>query len=211
MSDRYWDDNGQPYLFEGEEIEYSVSGVKIGGTYQSKNELEIEDLKEGELYITSNRVLFIGKVRDSQKTRENYDGISIFLQDIESLKSEKKKFSVLCNIRSGKKGKRARIYFKELEGEMKEKIEAYINKVVVNLKEPTSGTKPIEKKIDKKAEKKAKKKQEKMDARDRKIKGLFDEADEDAFELVCPACGADVLYKPGMKICPVCSKKVNFI
>jgi len=211
MSDRYWDDEGQPYLFENEEIEYSVPGVKLGGTYQSKNEFEIEDLKEGELYITSNRIIFIGKIRESQKTRENYDGISIFLQDIESLKSEKQKFSVLCNIKSGKKGKRARIYFKQLEGEMKEKIEAYINKVVVNLKEPTSGTKPSEKKIDKKAEKKAKKKKEKMDARDKKVQGLFNDADEDAFELVCPACGADVLYKPGMKICPICDKKVNFI
>ena len=211
MSDRYWDDEGQPYLFEGEVIEYSVPEIKLGGTYQSKNELEIEDLKEGELYITSNRILFIGKIRDSQKSRENYDGISIFLQDIESLKSEKSKFSVLCNIKSGKKGKKARIYFKQLEGEMKEKIEAYINKAVVNLKEPASGSKPIVKKIDKKAEKKAKIKKEKMDERDRKIKGLFDEADEDALELVCPACGADVLYKPGMKICPICSKKVNFI
>ncbi len=207
MSDRYWDDEGQPYIFEGEEIEFSVPKVKIGGTYSSKSEMEIEELKEGELYVTTNRMIFIGKIRDSQKSREKFDGISIFLQDIESMKVEKSKFSVLCNIKSGKKGKRARVYFKELPEDIKTKIEAYINEQIVGLKEPESGKKPEVKKIDKKA----KKKKEKMDESERKIRGLFDEADADAMELVCPACGADVLYRPGMKSCPICNKKVNFI
>ena len=152
-------------------------------------------------------VLNPNQLLDEKKVYEKGTGRKLRPKDIESMKVEKNKFSVLCNIKSGKKGKRARVYFKELEGEMKTKIEAYINKKILENKEPSTMSKPTVKKIDKKA----KKKKQKMDEHDRKVAALFDEADEDAMELICPACGADVLYKPGMKRCPICDKKVNFI
>jgi len=207
LSDRYWDDNGQPFIFEGETIEISVPNVSIGGTYTSKNELDVEDLKEGELYITTNRVVFIGKVRESKKERENFDGVSIFLEDLESMKREKKKFSLLCNVKSGKRGKRARIYFKNIEDETLERIDVFLNKKILELNGLKVGSKPIEKKEDKKT----KKDQEKTDKRTKKERTLFEEADVDSIELICPACGSDVKYKPGMKKCPICNKEVNFL
>ena len=207
LSDRYWDDNGQPYIFEGETIEISVSNVNIGGSFTSRNELDIEDLKEGDLYITTNRVIFISKIRESQKGRENFDGVSIFLEDLESMKREKKKFSLLCNVRSGKRGKRARVYFKNIEEKMLERIDVFINMKIIENADLKVGSKPTEKKEDKKA----KKKQKKLDEQTKKERALFEEADVDIIELICPACGSDVNFKPGMKKCPVCEKEVKFV
>jgi len=207
LSDRYWDDDGQPYIFEGEVIEFSISNVTIGGTYTSKNELDIDKLKEGELYITTNRVIFIGKIRESARNRENYDGVSIFLQDIESMKREKKKFSILCNVKSGKRGKRARVYFKNIEEDLLEKIDAYLNQKILTLHEPLVGEKPKIKKDDMKT----KKRKEKLDKKIQKEISLFKEAEVDEIELICPACGSEVIYHPGMKKCPLCGKEVKFI
>lgn len=207
LSDRYWDDAGQPFIFEGETIEISVPNVTIGGTFTSKNELNIDDLKEGELYVTTNRVIFIGKIRESKKGRENFDGVSIFLEDLESMKREKKKFSMLCNVRSGKRGKKARVYFKNIDEETLERIDVFINKKILELNGLKVGSKPIEKKQDKKT----RKEQEKIDKKTRKEQTLFEEADVDSIELICPSCGSDVNYKPGMKKCPICNKEVKFL
>ncbi|NHI93281.1 MAG: hypothetical protein EAX96_12355 [Candidatus Lokiarchaeota archaeon] len=207
MADRYWNDDGQPFIFEGETIEISIPNVSIGGTYSSKNELNISDLKEGELYITTNRIIFISKIKETQKIRESYDGVSIFLEDIESMKREKKKFSLLCNIKSGKRGKRARVYFKDIEENSLEKIEVYLTKKILELNELKVGSKPIKQEEDKKT----KKEQQKIDKKVKQEQSLFEEASVDEIELICPACGSDVVYRPGMKKCPICGKDVKFL
>ncbi|MFX1449811.1 MAG: hypothetical protein ACFFCM_03140 [Promethearchaeota archaeon] len=212
MSDRFWDQQGRPYVLEGETIQHSIPQVHISGSAASKSLMEIGDLKMGDLYVTNTRLIFIGEVRKSKDLRQKFDGLSIFYDDMDELgKVKKDKFSVLCVFRKGRwRSQKARIYFKKLPEDQIEKVTDYIRSALQDIEYAETGERPEprEKKEDKKSVKKQE--EEQIDPALLKAQAMFSEIKEEAVELMCPACGGYVSYRPGMKTCPICGKEVKF-
>ncbi|MHC1591678.1 MAG: hypothetical protein ACXQS8_06310 [Candidatus Helarchaeales archaeon] len=214
MSDRFWDDLGKPYVLEGETIAHAVPQVEISGTQTSAERLKFKKLKIGDLYVTTNRVIFISQIKKvKQLDRDAFGGLSIFYQDMEKIKVEKEKFSILCVVKRGKKPVKARVYFKKIPSDILPVITEYIETNIQNLSEvlptfekPEIPEEPKKSKIDKK--KKAL--EEQLSKEELKRQKMFSEAEVEEIEMICPLCGETVYYKPGMTICPHCNRKVKF-
>lgn len=216
MSDRFWDNLGKPYVLEGETIAHTVPEIEIGGTTTSVEKLDFKKLKNGDLYITTNRVIFIGQIRkDKELSRDDFDGISLFYRDMEKLKIEKERFSILCVIRSSKKhNTKARVYFKKVPTDILPTITDYIQTNIDNLSEVLQTFEKPEKEEEPKKEKKKKKEKEEppeeLSPEELKRRKMFHEAEVESIEMVCPKCGESVDYTPGMTICPYCEQSVKF-
>ncbi|MHA1143208.1 MAG: hypothetical protein ACTSRW_00550 [Candidatus Helarchaeota archaeon] len=211
MSDRFWDELGKPYVLEGETIAHAVPEVEISGTSTSAERLDFRNLKKGDLYVTTNRVAFIGQVKKVKElNRDAFDGISIFYNDMEKIKVEKGKFSILCIVRGGKKAVKARVYFKKIPSDILPMITEYINTNIQNLSDVLKTFDKPEKKEKQKADKKKSALETQISKEELKRKKMFEEAEVEEIEMVCPLCGETVYYTPGMTICPHCNKKVKF-
>ncbi|NVM04425.1 MAG: hypothetical protein HWN67_19030 [Candidatus Helarchaeota archaeon] len=212
MSDRFWDKDGRPFVLEGETIQHSVPEVRISGSAASKGLMEIGDLKMGDLYVTNTRLIFIGEVRKSKDLRQKFDGLSIFYDDITELgKVQKDKFSVLCVFKKGRwRSQKARVYFKKLPQDQVEKVTDYIKSALQDIEYAETGERPEPREKIEKKKKEKKQVEEKTDPDLIKAQALFSEIKEDSVELMCPACGGYVSYRPGMKTCPLCGKAVKF-
>jgi len=213
FSDRYWDSSGRPFILEGETIHHSVPEVRISGSAASKSLMDIGNLKDGDLYVTNTRLIFIGEVdKKAKDPRQKFDGLSIFYDDVTELgKVEKEKFSVLCVFKKGRfRSTKARIYFKKIPKDQIEIVTDYIRSALQEREYAKTGERPQPK--DTTAVKKIKAKEPaKIDPEYQKAKALFSEIDEDTVELTCPNCGGYVNYRPGMKKCPLCGKNVKFL
>ena len=81
--DRYWNEDGQPFLFQNEQILITAPGVTP--KVLSGLNIKIKDVKKGILYISNLRLIFVCEVKKKAKDpRHKYDGFSIFYTDIHS-------------------------------------------------------------------------------------------------------------------------------
>ncbi|MBD3227534.1 MAG: hypothetical protein GF329_05025 [Candidatus Lokiarchaeota archaeon] len=208
--DRFWGQDGQPLLYEGERLTISAEKVKIGGT--SKGDSKLKSLKKGSLYVTNVRVIFISMVnKKANLIGEKFDGLSIFYSDVtnaERVGPGGRSLKIECQYKKHKfiKKTAARIYFKNIPSDIADEI---IKKVNESMKD-----KIVEK--PKKKKEKPKKVKETYEPEEEEpdippdIRYMINELDQDEVELQCPKCGCLIKYKPGLKICPACKKEVNF-
>ncbi|MHA1271653.1 MAG: hypothetical protein ACTSPY_17810 [Candidatus Helarchaeota archaeon] len=212
--DRFWGNNGEPLLYEGERSIISAENVKIGET--SKGDPKLGHLKQGTLYVTNVRLVFISLVKKKAKLiSEKYDGLSIFYSDItnaERVGPGGRSLKIECEYTTHKFIKKiaARIYFKSIPSDVADTI---VKRVTESIKDRIESGKIKEKAKEKIKEKK------KIEAPPPEptkpeippdIQYMINELGGDSIELQCPKCGSFVNYKPGMDRCPVCNEKVKF-
>jgi len=211
--DRFWGNHGEPLLYEGERIIVQADGVKIGET--SKGDAKLKKLKQGTFYVTNIRIIFISLVNKKAKlVGEKYDGLSIFYSDIsnaERVGPGGRSLKVECVYKTLKVVKKvaARIYFKSIPSDIADEV---VKRVTEVQRERVNDIKlEVHKEEESvKASKKVETKPKPEVEVPPDIQYMIHELGEDEIEVQCPKCGALVIYKPGLDVCPVCKKKVKF-
>ncbi|TFF90257.1 MAG: hypothetical protein EU548_03915 [Promethearchaeota archaeon] len=208
--DRFWGQDGQPLLYEGERLIISADKVKIGGT--SKGDSKLKSLNKGSLYVTNVRVIFISIVKKkADLISEKYDGLSIFYTDItnaERVGPGGRSLKIECQYKKHKLIKKtaARIYFKSIPSDIADEI---INQHTKTLKDKIEETPSKKKEKPKKVKETYEEEPEEAEIPP-DIRYMINELGQEEVELQCPKCGSLIKYKPGLKVCPICKKKVNF-
>jgi rubrerythrin len=195
--DRYWQDDGRPFLLQNEQVLITAPGVTP--RVLSGLNVKLKELKAGTLYITNMRLIFVCEMNKKAKDpRMKFDGFTLFYSDVNKASIVGKgSLKVECVLEKGTlKSKKANIYFKESlksRGEM----------LVVDETVQGEGKK--------KKEEKSKKVQPQAPSCSKDVESLLSEINEEAIELTCPACGSLITYQPGMTTCPACKRNVKFI
>ncbi len=207
--DRFWGNDGQPLLYEGEKHIISADNIKISEVSKG---IKSKEFKSGTLYVTNVRVIFISLVKKkADLIGEKYNGVSIFYSDItnaERVGPGGRSLKIECEYTAYKfiKKTAARIYFKGVPADVADEVIKRVNE-------------SIKDKIEKKKIKEKKKppKEPEMPTPEPvkpnippDVQYMINELGDGEIELQCPKCGALVQYKPGLEICPVCKSKVKF-
>ena len=210
--DRYWQDDGRPFLLQNEQVLITAPGVTP--RVMSGLNVKLKELKAGTLYITNMRLIFVCEMNKKAKDpRMRFDGFSLFYSDVNAAAIVGKgSLKVECVLEKGTlKSKKANIYFKDMPKEIQ-------NEAVIRIEESLKGRglatvveEAVQREGEKKKEEKKKKVQPQTPAYSRDVESLLDEINEEAIELTCPACGSLVSYQPGMRTCPACKRDVKFI
>ena len=211
--DRFWGQNGEPLLYEGEKSVISADKIKIGET--SKGDSKLKNLKQGTLYVTNVRIVFISLIKKKAKLiSEKFDGLSIFYSDItnaERIGPSGRSLKIECEYTTHKLVKKiaARIYFKSIPSDVADEV---INRVKESIKDRIEKGKFKEKK--KKLKKEKDKELTSLEPQKPKVSAdiqyMINELDGESIELQCPKCGSFIQYKPGLEKCPICKEKVKF-
>jgi len=210
--DRYWQDDGRPFLLQNEQVLITAPGVTP--RVMSGLNVKLKELKAGTLYITNMRLIFVCEMNKKAKDpRMRFDGFSLFYSDVNAAAIVGKgSLKVECVLEKGTlKSKKANIYFKDMPKEIQ-------NEAVIRIEESLKGRglatavdEAVQGEGEKKKEEKKKKVQPQAPAYSRDVESLLDEINEEAIDLTCPACGSLVSYQPGMRTCPACKRDVKFI
>ncbi len=210
--DRYWQDDGRPFLLQNEQVLITAPGVTP--RVMSGLNVKLKELKAGTLYITNMRLIFVCEMNKKAKDpRMRFDGFSLFYSDVNAAAIVGKgSLKVECMLEKGTlKSKKANIYFKDMPKEIQ-------NEAVIRIEESLKGRglatvvdEAVQGEGEKKKEEKKKKVQPQAPAYSRDVESLLDEINEEAIDLTCPACGSLVSYQPGMRTCPACKRDVKFI
>jgi hypothetical protein len=210
--DRYWQDDGRPFLLQNEQVLITAPGVTP--RVMSGLNVKLKELKAGTLYITNMRLIFVCETNKKAKDpRMRFDGFSLFYSDVNAAAIVGKgSLKVECVLEKGTlKSKKANIYFKDMPKEIQ-------NEAVIRIEESLKGRglatavdEAVQGEGEKKKEEKKKKVQPQAPAYSRDVESLLDEINEEAIDLTCPACGSLVSYQPGMRTCPACKRDVKFI
>ncbi|MHA1311674.1 MAG: hypothetical protein ACTSQO_12245 [Candidatus Helarchaeota archaeon] len=208
--ERFWGNNGEPLLYEGERSIISAQNVKIGET--SRGDPKFKTLKQGTLYVTNVRIIFISLIKKKAKLiSEKYDGLSIFYSDItnaERVGPGGRSLKIECEYTTYKLIKKvaARIYFKSIPSDIADEI---VKKVTEAIKDKIEGKKIKEKKKIVKEEKATIPEEPKPNIPP-DIQYMINELGDEPIEIQCPKCGSLIEYRPGLEICPICKEKVKF-
>jgi len=212
--DRYWQEDGRPFLLQNEQVLITAPGVTP--RVVSGLNIKLKELKAGTLYITNLRLTFVCEMnRKAKDPRLRFDGFSIFYSDISSAAIVGKgSLKVECILEKGTlKSKKANIYFKDLPKEIQ-------SEAVVRIEESLKDrglAEVMDESVQGETEKKKEKAKRKIPSPVEKplyskdVESLLGEINEDSIELTCPACGSLVIYQPGMRTCPACKREVKFI
>lgn len=209
--DRYWQEDGKPFLFQNEQVLLTAAGVSP--KVVSGLNVKLKDLKTGTLYITNLRLVFICEVKKKAKDpRLRWDGFSIFYSDINSATIVGKgSLKVEAVLEKGTlKSKKANIYFKDIPKEIQNEAVIRIEESLKDRGLPTVIDEPVF------TEPEPEEPQSTAPVYtppvySESVDYLLSEVGEEAVELTCPACGSLVTYRRGMTICPACKRNVKFI
>ncbi|MFX1295631.1 MAG: hypothetical protein ACFFD2_12370 [Promethearchaeota archaeon] len=209
--DRYWNEEGKPFLFQNEQILITAPGVSP--RVVSGLNIKLKNLTKGTLYISNLRIIFVCRVKKKAKDpRMMYDGFSIFYSDVNSaLITQKGSLKVECILEKGTlKSKKANIYFKDLQKDIRNEVAIRIEESLKDRGLPSIIDEPIYEEPEKEKEKK-----EKVVAPapmySSSVEYLLSDVEGEGIELTCPQCGSLVSYYRGMTTCPVCKRNVKFI
>ena len=210
--DRYWQDDGRPFLLQNEQVLITAPGVTP--RVLSGLNVKLKDLKAGTLYITNIRLIFVCEINQKAKDpRMRFDGFSLFYSDVNAASIVGKgSLKVECVLEKGTlKSKKANIFFKDMPKEIQ-------NEAVIRIEESLKGRglpavvdEAVQGESAKKKEELKKKVQPQAPVYSKDVESLLDEIDVETIELTCPACGSLVSYQPGMTTCPACKRNVKFI
>ncbi|NVM52365.1 MAG: hypothetical protein HWN66_01595 [Candidatus Helarchaeota archaeon] len=208
--DRYWNEEGQPFLFQDEQILLTAPGVTP--RVVSGLNIKLKDLKKGTLYVSNLRLIFICQMKKKAKDpRLMYDGFSLFYSDVNSASLVGKgSLKIEAVLEKGTlKSKKANIYFKDIPKDIQNEAVIRIEESLKDRGIPTVIDEPVYEEPKKEAiEKKVPPPESRVSD---SVQYLLSDIDEDVIELTCPSCGSLVNYRPGMYICPACKKNVKFI
>lgn len=210
--DRYWQDDGRPFLLQNEQVLITAPGVTP--RVLSGLNVKLKELKAGTLYITNLRLIFVCEINAKAKDpRMKFDGFTLFYSDVNKASIVGKgSLKVECVLEKGTlKSKKANVYFKDLPKEIQNEAVIRIEESLKTRGEMVVVDETVQGEGAKKKEEKKKKVQPQAPAYSKDVESLLDEIDEDAIELTCPACGSLITYKPGMTTCPACKRDVKFI
>jgi len=213
--DRYWQEDGRPFLLQNEQVLITAPGVTP--RVLSGLNIKLKELKAGTLYITNLRLTFICEMNKKAKDpRMRFDGFSIFYSDISSAAIVGKgSLKVECVLEKGAlKSKKANIYFKDIPKEVQSEAVVRIEESLKDRGLPEVVDEIVQGESAKQKETKKKKTaappvEKPLYSKD--VESLFSEINGETIELTCPACGSLVTYQPGMKTCPACKREVKFI
>ncbi len=209
--DRYWDEEGRPFLFQDEQILITAPGVTP--RVVSGLNIKLKDLKKGTLYISNLRLIFVCKVKNKAKDpRMMYDGFSLFYSDVNSATiTAKGSLKIECILEKGTlKSKKANIYFKDLPKDIRNEAVIRIEESLKDRGLPTTIEEPVYEEPEVKKEKK-KKISPPPPMYSKNVECLLNEVGDEVVELTCPLCGSIVNYHRGMTTCPACKRRVKFI
>ena len=211
--DRYWNEEGQPFLFQDEQVLLTAPGVTP--RVVSGLNVKIKDLKTGTLFITNIRLIFICQVKKKAKDpRLMYDGVSIFYSDVDKASIVGKgSLKIECILEKGTlRSKKANIFFKDIPKDIQNEAVIRIEESLKDRGMPPVVDEPIyEEEHEEKKEKKQKSTPPPAPIYSRSVDYLLSEVEDEDIELTCPACGSYVRYRRGMTVCPACKRKVKFI
>jgi hypothetical protein len=208
--DRYWNEEGQPFMFDSEQIMLTAPGVTP--KVVSGLNIKLKDLKKGTLYISSLRIIFICKVKKKAKDpRLMFDGFSLFYSDIDAASiTPKGSLKIECILEKGTlKSKKANIYFKDLPKDIRNEAVIRIEESLEDRGLPSTIDEPVYEEPEK--EEKKEKVEPPPLMYSQSVDYLLGEVGGEAIELTCPLCGSLVSYRPGMTTCPACKRQVKFI
>ncbi|MHA1278713.1 MAG: hypothetical protein ACTSQI_08580 [Candidatus Helarchaeota archaeon] len=209
--DRYWNEDGQPFMFQDEQILITAPGVTP--KVVSGLNIKLKDLTKGTLYISNLRIIFVCKVKKKAKDpRMLYDGFSLFYSDVNSASiTPKGSLKIECIIEKGTlKSKKANIFFKDLPKEIRNEAVIRIEESLKDRGLPNAIDEPVyEEPVEK--ERKKEKIAPPPPMYSQSVDYLLNEVGADTVELTCPLCGSLISYRAGMTICPACKRKVKFI
>ncbi|NVM27519.1 MAG: hypothetical protein HWN65_01645 [Candidatus Helarchaeota archaeon] len=207
--DRYWQDDGKPFLFQNEQVLLTAPGVTP--KVVSGLNIKLKDLKKGTLYISNLRMIFICEVKKKAKDpRLRFDGFSIFYSDVDSAKIVGKgSLKVEAILDKGTlKSKKANIYFKDIPKDIQNEAVIRIEESLKDRGTPSTVDEPV---YVEPGKEKMQKVAPPTPMYSKSVEYLLGDLGEDAIELTCPACGSLVTYRMGMTICPACKRNVKFI
>ncbi|MHA1267773.1 MAG: hypothetical protein ACTSRS_21235 [Candidatus Helarchaeota archaeon] len=211
--DRYWQEDGKPFLFQNEQVLLTATGVTP--RVVSGLNIKIKDLKKGTLYVTNLRLIFICQMKKKAKDpRLMYDGFSLFYSDVNSAAIVGKgSLKIEAILEKGTiKSKKANIYFKDIPKEIQNEAVIRIEESLKDRGMPTVIDEPVYTEPESKPEPQKPKKMEALKPLySESVDYMFSEIGDEPIELTCPACGSLVTYHRGMTICPACKKHVKFI
>ncbi|MDD1779075.1 MAG: hypothetical protein LUQ65_12990 [Candidatus Helarchaeota archaeon] len=211
--DRYWQDDGRPFLLQNEQV--LITGPGVTPRVLSGLNVTLKELKAGTLYITNMRLIFVCETNKKAKDpRMRFDGFTLFYSDVKAASIVGKgSLKVECVLEKGTlKSKKANVYFKDLPKELQNEAVIRIEESLKTRGEMVVVDETVQGEGVKKKEKKEKQKvQPQAPSYSKDVESLLSEIDENAIELTCPACGSLVNYQPGMTTCPACKRTVKFI
>jgi len=212
--DRYWQEDGKPFLFQNEQVLLTAAGVTP--KVVSGLNIKIKNLKKGTLYITNLRLVFICQVKKKAKDpRMMYDGFSLFYSDVNKASIVGKgSLKIEAILEKGTlKSKKANVYFKDIPKDIRNEAVIRIEESLKDRGMPSVIDEPMY--IEPEAELEEKSNENKVTYQSPmysdSVDYLLSEVGEDAVELTCPECGSFVTYRRGMTICPACKRNVKFI
>jgi len=211
--DRYWQEDGRPFLLQNEQVLITAPGVTP--RVVSGLNIKLKELKAGTLYITNLRLTFVCEMNKKAKDpRLRFDGFSIFYSDISSAKIVGKgSLKVECVLEKGTlKSKKANIYFKDIAKEIQSEAVVRIEESLKDRGLPEVVDETVQGEGEKKkAKKKSAPPPVERPPYSKDVESLLGEINGEAIELTCPACGSLINYQPGMRTCPACKREVKFI
>jgi hypothetical protein len=210
--DRYWQDDGRPFLLQNEQVLITAPGVTP--RVLSGLNVKLKELKAGTLYITNMRLIFVCEMNKKAKDpRMKFDGFTLFYSDVNKASIVGKgSLKVECVLEKGTlKSKKANIYFKDLPKEIQNEAVIRIEESLKSRGEMLVVDETVQGEGKKKKEEKSKKVQPQAPSCSKDVESLLSEINEEAIELTCPACGSLITYQPGMTTCPACKRNVKFI
>jgi len=210
--DRYWQDDGRPFLLQNEQVLITAPGVTP--RVLSGLNVKLKELKAGTLYITNMRLIFVCEMNKKAKDpRMKFDGFTLFYSDVNKASIVGKgSLKVECVLEKGTlKSKKANIYFKDLPKEIQNEAVIRIEESLKSRGEMLVVDETVQGEGKKKKEEKPKKVQPQAPSCSKDVESLLSEINEEAIELTCPACGSLITYQPGMTTCPACKRNVKFI
>ncbi len=213
--DRYWNEDGQPFLFQNEQILLTAPGVTP--KVLSGLNIKLKDLKKGTLYISNIRLIFVCEVKSKAKDpRLKFDGFSIFYTDVSAASLVGKgSLKIETILEKGTiKSKKANIYFKDLPKDIQNETIIRIEESLKDRGLPYAIEDPAylgsmeepEEKVEK-----PKKERPPPPMYSSSVDYLLDDVGDDDLHLTCPLCGSLVKYYRGMTTCPACKRIVKFI
>jgi hypothetical protein len=210
--DRYWQDDGRPFLLQNEQVLITAPGVTP--RVLSGLNVKLKDFKAGTLYITNMRLIFVCEMNQKAKDpRMRFDGFTLFYSDVNAASIVGKgSLKVECVLEKGTlKSKKANIYFKDLPKEIQNEAVIRIEESLKTRGQMVVVDDAVKGEGEKKKEEKKKKVQPPAPTYSKDVESLLSEIDEETIELTCPACGSLVTYQLGMTTCPACKRTVKFI
>ncbi|TFG04320.1 MAG: hypothetical protein EU536_04860 [Promethearchaeota archaeon] len=212
--DRYWEDDGKPFLFQNEQVLLTAAGVTP--KVMSGLNIKLKDFDKGTLYVTNIRLVFICQVKKKAKDpRLMWDGFSLFYSDVDSASIVGKgSLKIEAVLEKGTlRSKKANIYFKDIPKDIQNEAVIRIEESLKDRGMPVSVDEPVYVEPEAEKEKKVKEKPAAPPPPmySESVDYLLNEIGDESVELTCPLCGSLVTYQRGMTTCPACRQQVKFI